>query len=399
MGVPAPTVDAALPLPARAGRGSVPHMHKQTSSAERMRGGAAMHPPLATAAGTARYRARFAERFASSYFRPFVGDLAIASIGLGTYLGEPDDADDARYVETAREAIASGINVLDTAINYRCQRSERAIGRAIADAIEDGDVTREELIICTKAGYIPLDGAPPPTREAYREYVQREFYSPGVMTPDDVVGGGHSMAPGFLLHQLERSRQNLGLPSIDVFYLHNPEQQLAVIDPAQFRERIRAAFQILEERALAGEIGSYGCATWNGLREPPASRGHLSLARLVAIAREVGGDGHHFGVVQLPINLAMADALRSPTQRLGRHHVPLLQAAAELGVAVVASASLMQAKLTAGLPAQVREAFPGAQSDAQSAIAFVRTLPGVACALVGMRSVEHLRENLGAGKM
>jgi aryl-alcohol dehydrogenase-like predicted oxidoreductase len=374
-------------------------MRKQTSSADRPRGGAAIHPPAATPAGTARYRGRFASRFAPTYFGPFVNELSVGSIGLGTYLGEPDDADDARYVETARQAIVSGINLLDSAINYRCQRSERAIGRAVAAAIEDGDAAREELIICTKAGYIPLDGAPPATREAYRAYVQREFYDQGVMTPDEVVGGGHSMAPSFLLHQLERSRQNLGLPSIDVFYLHNPEQQLAAIDASRFRDRLRAAFAVLEERAAAGEIGSYGCATWNGLREPPNARGHLSLAELMATAREVGGEGHHFGVVQLPVNLAMAEALRSPTQLLGRRQVTVLEAAAELGVAVIASASLMQAKLTTGLPAQVREAFPDAATDAQRAIAFVRTLPGIACALVGMRSTAHLRENLEAGKL
>jgi aryl-alcohol dehydrogenase-like predicted oxidoreductase len=374
-------------------------MHNKPSSPDRSRGGTAIHAPAATSTGTARYRARFADRFAPTYFRPFVNALTIGSIGLGTYLGESDDADDGHYMDTARSAIASGINLLDSAINYRCQRSERAVGRAIAAAIESGEVSREELVICTKAGYIPLEGTPPTTREGYRAYVQREFYDHGVMTPEDVVGGGHSMAPSFLLHQLERSRQNLGLPSIDVFYLHNPEQQLPVIEPEQFRSRLRAAFAVLEERVAAGEIGAYGCATWNGLREPPTSRGHLNLEELVSIAREVGGDAHHFGVVQLPINLAMAEALRSPTQRVGRRHATLLQAAEELGIAVVASASLMQAKLTRGLPAQVREAFPGAETDAQSAIAFVRTLPGVSCALVGMRSTAHLRENLGAGTL
>src|SRR5262249_51542563 len=97
------------------------------------------------------------------------------------------------------------------------------------------------------------------------------------------------------------------------------------------------------------------------------------------------------------INLAMAEALRAPTQALGgRRLVTALEAAAELGLAVISSASLMQSQLTTGLPPQLREVFPSLETDAQRALAFVRTLPGVTSALVGMRSVEHVDENVGA---
>jgi aryl-alcohol dehydrogenase-like predicted oxidoreductase len=117
----------------------------------------------------------------------------------------------------------------------------------------------------------------------------------------------------------------------------------------------------------------------------------------VGIARDVGGEDHHFRVVQLPVNLAMSEAVRVPTQRLGgRRVVPLLQAATELGLSVVASATLMQSRLTTGLPPELRDAFPSLASDAQRAIAFVRSLPGVSSALVGMRTEDHVIENLAA---
>jgi aryl-alcohol dehydrogenase-like predicted oxidoreductase len=119
----------------------------------------------------------------------------------------------------------------------------------------------------------------------------------------------------------------------------------------------------------------------------------------VTLARDVGGDKHHFGVVQAPVNLAMPEAIRANTQCLsGERLVPLLEAATELGVAVVASATLMQSRLTAGLPGPVREAFPGLTTDAARAIAFVRSLPGVTTALVGMKTVEHLAQNLEAAR-
>ena len=335
---------------------------------------------------------------ASDFYRSIAGGPTVSSIGIGTYLGECDDTEDDRYAAAVNHAFEHGINLVDSAINYRCQRSERAVGRALREAVEAGIVARDEVVICTKGGYVPLDRHAPEGRAEYEEYLTREYFARGVMSPPDVVAGGHCLTPAFLANQIVRSRQNLGVEAIDVYYLHNPEQQLDVLDRETFNGRVRAAFSLLEERVERREIGVYGCATWNGLRAAPGTRSHLSLAELVELAREAGGAGHHFRVVQLPISLLMTEAVRSPTQRLADGRVvPLLHAAAELGVSVVASASLLQAQLTSGLPPQMQEAFPGLTTDAQRALAFVRGLP-VAAALVGMRSPGHIDENLGAGK-
>ncbi|MGH7634966.1 MAG: aldo/keto reductase, partial [Gemmatimonadaceae bacterium] len=313
-------------------------------------------------------------------------------------LGQCDDADDERYVDVAHLALGSGVNLLDTAINYRCQRSERTLGRALLRALRGGTVSRDEVVVCTKGGYIPLDGTPPETREDYRAYLSREYYDRGIMTPDDVVAGAHCLAPSYLAAELARSRENLELDTIDVYYVHNPEQQLEALPRADVMERLRAAFEMLEQTCARGEIGVYGCATWNGFRVSPDARDHLELADLVALAREVGGDAHHFRVVQLPVNLALTEAVRAPTQHVDGRAVPFLEAAAAFGITVIASASLLQGKLASHLPAQIQSALPGHSSDAQRAIAFVRSLPVVTTALVGMRSAKHLNENLGAGK-
>jgi aryl-alcohol dehydrogenase-like predicted oxidoreductase len=351
----------------------------------------------ATVAGTERYRQRFGERFADDFFRPLGDALAASSIGIGTYLGECDDADDAAYAGAIRAALEQGVNVIDSSVNYRCQRAERTVGLVLRDAIKDGIIKRDEVIVCTKGGYIPLDSSAPESRDEYLAYLQRTFVDTGIVSADDVVGGGHALSPSFLAHQIQLSQSNLGVRTLDVYYLHNPEQQLDSVQPARFRTILRRAFALLEERVASGDIGCYGCATWNGLRTPPDARGHLDLSELVSLAHDVGGDDHHFRVVQLPVNLAMSEAVRAPTQRLGsRRVVPALQAATELGVSVVASATLMQARLTSDLPAALRETFPALSSDAQRAIAFVRSLPGVSTALVGMRSLDHVSENVAA---
>jgi aryl-alcohol dehydrogenase-like predicted oxidoreductase len=203
------------------------------------------------------------------------------------------------------------------------------------------------------------------------------------------------MTPRYLLDQLDRSRNNLGLETIDIYYVHNPEMQLSEIDRPKFMNRIRAAFAALEEAVAAGKIRRYGTATWTGYRQPPAARDHLSIADLVRAARDVGGAGHHFGVIQLPYSLAMPDAFTSHTQRVDNELLSPLQAADKHGIGVMTSASVHQGQLTRNLPSQVRDLLPGLQTDAQRALQFVRSTPGVTTALVGMKTTTHVAENVG----
>jgi aryl-alcohol dehydrogenase-like predicted oxidoreductase len=347
----------------------------------------------ATIVGTERFRKRFVGGQGDQFYRLLADGPLVSSLGLGTYLGECDDADDARYVATVIAAVTKGVNLLDTAINYRCQRSERAIGEAIRVLTAKRAIRRDEIVVCTKGGYIPLDRTPPATKEGYRGFLDSEYYGPGVMEPDDVVGGGHCLAAGYLRDQIERSRRNLGIAFIDVYYLHNPEQQLDVVKRPRFLSVLASAFESLEEQVEKGILGCYGCSTWNGFRVPPGARNHLSLEELVNIARDVAGAGNHFKVIQAPVNLAMTEAVRLPTQSVQGTLVPLLEAADHFRLAVVGSATLMQSQLTRSLPEQLRSAFPGFKSDARRAIAFAQSLP-LASVLVGMKSVAHLDQNL-----
>jgi aryl-alcohol dehydrogenase-like predicted oxidoreductase len=350
----------------------------------------------ATAAGTQRFAQRFSDRFAPDFFRATAAGLTVSSIGIGTYLGECDDDEDRRYTKIVTEGVRRGINLVDTAINYRCQRSERAVGKALRTIIDDGIASRDELVVCTKGGYVPLEGAPPASRTEYDTYLDEHYFSPSIMSKNDVVAGGHCVRPRFLADQIERSRRNLGVERIDLFYLHNPEQQLDSLDRSRFMSTIHDAFAELESQAAAGHIGAYGCATWNGLRVPAAARNHLSLNDLLDTAEKVGGKAHHFRFVQLPVNLAMTEAVRSATQTVHDQPANVVDAARELRLSVVASASLMQAQLSKNLPPAVKSLFPDLDTDAQRAIAFVRSLP-ISSALVGMRSLDHLEENLAAG--
>ena len=349
---------------------------------------------FATAYGTRRYADRqVAEggRDVASY--RLLDGLTVSTIGAGTYLGDADDVTDVLYTEAIIEAIGLGINHVDSAVNYRFQRSERAIGEALRRSVAAGTAERDGVVIATKGGYVPYDGAAPSGPGAAREYVSREFLSPGVCKATDFANQyRHCIAPGYLSHQIDRSRENLGVETIDVYYLHNIEGQIAEVGRETFEHRLRDAFSLLESKVAEGRIVRYGLATWNGFRSEPGSKDYLPLERIMRIAHEVAGDGHHFRVIQLPYNLAMTEAFGFFNQPVGEKVSTALEAAARLGVSAVASASLLQSKLAEDLPPEVVAAFD-MPTNAQRAIQFVRSTPGVASALVGMSHTRHVREN------
>jgi aryl-alcohol dehydrogenase-like predicted oxidoreductase len=343
----------------------------------------------ATAEGTTRYRDRFPDA-AKDHFRQ-QQQLWLSSIGIGTYLGDADERTDQAYTEAVVRAVGLGANVIDTAANYRFQRSERAIGKALSVLVGTKGYARDELIICTKGGYLPFDGAPP---RDMRTYVDDTFVKPGIADFQDFAGGSHCMTPSYLQNQLDQSLTNMNLDSVDVYYIHNPESQLGQVSEEEFYARLRAAFALLEENRTSGKLRFYGVATWNGFRVPVGASGYHSLERLVKLARDVGGKTHGFRFVQLPFNLAMPEALTLANQSVDGQPQSLLEAAAQLGVTVISSASIFQGRVAQGLPADLRETLGSLPTDAQTAIQFVRSAPGITTALVGMSNREHVEENL-----
>jgi len=341
----------------------------------------------ATKPGTTRYAQKFAGRASEGHFRESQR-LVLSSIGIGTYLGQPDTKTDEGYAAAIVAAVENGINVIDAAINYRFQRSERSIGAAIAQLATKG-FEREEIVLCTKGGYLTPDDSMPADPN---EYFFREYIQPGIFGTKDIAAGSHCMTPKFLKNQLGRSLKNLGVECIDVYYLHNPETQLAEILKEEFLNRVREAFIFLESAVEAGEIQYYGMATWNGFRQDARARDAMQLGEIVQIAQEIAGGRHHFRFVQLPFNLGMTEALTLGNQSVRGRDRTVMEAASELDVTLIASASLLQGQVAKNLPGFVAEAL-GLRNDPERALQFVRSSPGITTALVGMSRVEHVKAN------
>ncbi|MEZ5427369.1 MAG: aldo/keto reductase [Pyrinomonadaceae bacterium] len=348
-----------------------------------------MDEKFATAEGTRKFAARFPEA-AREYFRETPSGLRLSSIGIGTYFGNWDTETDAAYAESVTRFVELGGNVIDTAANYRFQRSERNIGKALQN-LEAKGFGRGELLICTKGGFLPFDGEP---SSDVRTYFEETFVKPGIADFADLAGGSHCMAPKYLQNQLDQSLGNMELETVDVYYIHNPEMQLGEVDKHTFEARLGKAFETLEENRSAGKLRFYGVATWNGFRVSPQQENYHSLERMVSIAKQIAGQDHGFKFIQLPFNLAMPEAYLLNNQAFQGKVYSAVEAARNLGVTVISSASIFQKKLEGNLSVNVRKIFGDLPSDAQTAIQFVRSTPGVTTALVGMAQTKHVEENL-----
>lgn len=315
----------------------------------------------ATIEGGRRFAAR---RALPSHLFRLAQDKLVSGVGVGTYHGPLTRDCDEGYAGAVLDCLEGGFNLVDTALNYRLQRSERNVGAAVGRFMRNGG-RRDEIAICTKGGFL-VPGA----------------ITPGTLTGDDVAEGIHSLAPAFLADQLERSRRNLGMATIDVYYIHNPETQAHSAGPRQLIKRLASAFERLELAATDGLIAHYGIATWDGVWD-----GTLSLPKLLSVAREVGGDEHRLRFLQLPFNVAMRGEMTARQARLPAE-------ARDYGMTVIASAALWQGRLAGPLPAEMTALMPDLATDAQRSLQFARSCPGIGAALVGMADRRHVRENL-----
>lgn len=339
----------------------------------------------ATVAGTARYAAR-AQGIPRSHFRDF-RELTFSSLGVGTYLGNPDAETDRSVEEALVHSVASGaVNVVDTAINYRHQKAERSVGRALRRLIQENRITRDEIFLCTKNGYLAPDGdAPVPPAE----WIRQELVATRSLDPKEIVDGAHAMSVSFLRDQLARSLHNLGVEAVDLLYLHNAaDAQLEAVGRRVFMERLAAAFEFYEEARKKGRLLWYGLATWDTFRLARTEPGYLSLQDVVEVARAAGGDAHGFAFIQFPFNLAMPEAAMIRNQPVRGQRVTLFEAAHLLHVGTFSSVPLMQGRL-----AQWSGAWPG-WTGAQTALQFARSAPHHLAPLVGQKGLDHVEENL-----
>lgn len=323
--------------------------------------------------------------------------LTLSSLGVGTYLGDPDDATDENVENAVVRSVAEGWNVIDTAANYRAGRAEVAVGRALRALHLTGGGSRDQLFISTKAGYAP------------NRAILEELIADGVIDAKDVSGNA-CMHPTWLERSLARSLEALQLQTVDLFYLHNvAESFLGLIGRETFFDRLSEAFKFCEQARKDGKIRAYGLATWSCFRSPPhATDSHLSLKDVVDLAEKIGGEDHGFSAIQLPINTHMREAWEQKWQILptaspqgeedSHQYVSLIDAAQQLDVAVFSSRPIHQGIADMALKSALEcapEMDKRIVTHGSRLLQISRSTPGIQTSLAGQKSMSYVQENLG----
>jgi len=326
----------------------------------------------------------------TSHFRLFER-LYLSSIGIGTYLGNPNSEDDEAMENAVYESVKSGaVNVIDTAINYRAMKSEKSIGRALSRLIKEDIISREQVFICTKNGYITNDGDYPGID--VMEYIQNMFISTGLIDLKDISSGYNVLNPNYIARCIDKSLLNMHLSTIDLIYIHNAfESWYNDVSKEQFLEMLSKVFETYEKYRSNNKIRYYGMATWTCFRVQKNSKEYLSLEEVVNIAQKVGGKEHGFRFIQLPYNLAYSEALLLENQNVGlEKNLTILEAAEKLNIKVFTSIPLFQSRL---LRAKIPD-YMGLDDQIAKLIQIIRSSPSVIAPLIGYKKPEHIEQNL-----
>ena len=265
----------------------------------------------ATATGTAAYASRAMAREGESglnhaFTTLGATGLTTTRVGFGTYRV---DMHTTEHREALKKALRASCNLIDTSTNYMDGDSERLVGSVLAELAASDEIRRDEIIVISKIGYV--QGQNLKLAEA-REKSGRPY-------PDLVKYGDgiwHCIHPEFLADQLTLSLDRLGLTTLDVCLLHNPEYYFSEANRRgdtdleklrkEFYTRLERAFIYFETQVLEGRLRYYGVSS-NTVASPSDDPEATSLARMIqaahTAAQSVGSADHHFQVLQCPMNL------------------------------------------------------------------------------------------------
>ncbi len=310
--------------------------------------GAAL-PGSASPEGTARYAARIVSQsrhdghMERGYGQFGNSGLTTSRLGFGTYRV---DTREPEHRDALKKALREGVNLIDTSTNYMDGDSERLVGSVLRELIKNGELTREEVIVVSKIGYVQGHNLKQAEarEQAGRPYPDMVKYGEGIW---------HCIHPEYLADQLTLSLDRLGLATLDVCLLHNPEYflseaahheggDLATIRDAFYR-RIEQAFTFFESQVAAGRILLLRRVVEYGHGRPIGCRGDVALSHVRRCdelpLRHMGMDRHHFAVLQCPMNLYEAGALVTHNTGVDQHET-VLEVAQREGIAVLVNRPL-----------------------------------------------------------
>lgn len=264
----------------------------------------------------------FPSPFLTRRRRLYPGGPLVSPFGFGGYrVGTSDFYHPQRSRNALIHAFLQGVNLVDTSCNYAFGESEVLIGEVMSSLVQAGKLKRDDLIICTKVGYIQGQDI---ASLMSQSDLNKQF-------PNIVQFGKemwYDISPEWITHSLENSLKRLGQSKIDVLLLHNPEYLLK-FDELQdipqetahekFYQKIKDAFLCLEKLVSLGKIGAYGISS-NVFTAGEDEYTRVSIEKCLAVARIIS-EKHHFKIVQTPLNWIESAALLQEQENSGKSFI------------------------------------------------------------------------------
>ena len=290
--------------------------------------------------------------------------VPVLSFGTGTFggsteffraWGSSDVAEATRLVDICLEA---GVNLFDTADVYSQGLSEQILGKAIAGR-------RDKVLISTKATFRMGEG------------------------PNDVGSSRHH-----LLEACQASLRRLGTDYIDIYHLHGFDAQTPVEE----------TLHTLDHLVQSGKVRYLACSNFSGwhLMKSLAVSERYGWARYIAhqVYYSLIGRDYEWELMPLALDQKVAAMIWSPlgwgrlTGQIRRGQplpaVSRLHSTAEQGPPV---ADQYLHKVVDALDEISRET---GKTIPQTALNWLLQRPSVANVIMGARTEEQLRQNLGA---
>jgi L-galactose dehydrogenase len=290
-------------------------------------------------------------------------NLQVSVIGLGTggpsRFGQGSGVSEADAARTLRRALDLGVNLIDTAANYR--GSEDRLGRSLQG------VPRDSYVMCTK--FSPSRGG-----------------EGGGATSGS---GDDPLKPeGELLASLDASLQRLGLDHVDVLQLHGVTPDLYEASRDRFVPELKRA-QAQGKCRFLGITETFGSrddkhtmlpkACADGLFDT-AMVGYNMLTPLPEQTALAAAQQHDVGVL---VMCAVRRAIANPEKL--RELIAELKANGEIPADSLPDSDPLDWLV-----------HDGVESVAAAAYKFAADQPAVSCVLTGTATMEHLEENVRA---
>lgn len=290
-----------------------------------------------------------------------VSAITLGGGGIGMVWGATSEEE---CVETVKQAVASGINLIDVAPIYGRGKAEEIVGKAWAEL-------NPKPLIATKVFVLPQ---------------------------------ARSDLSGAVRQSLEGSLRRLGLNQVDVLQLHNQVEPDEPVSPRRLTLRevvgpggVLEAMQQLKEEGLVRALGFTGIARHDAVRE-------------------LFADGR-LETVQLVTNILCSEGeLGAPGDAQYRDHLEMVRLAEAAGLGVFGIRAFAAGSLTAGIDrtlpadhplvkdfalAQQHLGFLGYETPSSLAFAAMRyalTLSGVSTVVTGAKNRAELAEAVAAAE-